>query len=167
MILLTKNVLWRRAGATVPATRHPIGQLGPEPRWSRTLQPRSVHPGSPPLPCFVELTYGKHREPNDRYPLRSRPENGGHRWRTGSRRHPGGISRVSTTAPRPSRVWTDTPTRFPTEVEKTPNLQAPFSGYLVFPRWADTGVGIVGHLETPLILHGKSRGRVSEPDWRP
>ena len=42
------------------------------------------------------------------------------------------------------------------EVEKTPNLQAPFSGYLVFPRWAETGAGIVGHLETPLLLHCKS-----------
>jgi hypothetical protein len=48
------------------------------------------------------------------------------------------------------------------EVEKTPNLKAPFSGYLVFPRWADTGVGIVGHLETPLFLHGKSREEVTE-----
>jgi len=46
------------------------------------------------------------------------------------------------------------------EVEKTPNLLAPFSGYLVFPRWARTGPGIVGHLETPLLLHGKSRGEV-------
>jgi len=42
------------------------------------------------------------------------------------------------------------------EVEKTPNLETPFAGYLVFPRWADTGVGIVGHLETPLLLHCKS-----------
>jgi len=40
------------------------------------------------------------------------------------------------------------------EVEKTPNLQAPFSGYLVFPRWAETGAGIVGHLETPILLEG-------------
>jgi hypothetical protein len=47
------------------------------------------------------------------------------------------------------------------EVEKTPNLQAPFSGYLVFPRWADTGAGIVGHLETPLLLHGKSQEEVT------
>jgi hypothetical protein len=46
------------------------------------------------------------------------------------------------------------------EVEKTPNLQAPFSGYLVFPRWAETGAGIVGHLETPLLFHGKSREEV-------
>jgi len=37
------------------------------------------------------------------------------------------------------------------EVEKTGNLRAPFSGYLVFPRWAQTGVGIVGHLETPTL----------------
>lgn len=46
------------------------------------------------------------------------------------------------------------------EVEKTPNLEAPYSGYLVFPRWADTGAGIVGHLETPLIRHGKSEEAV-------
>ena len=37
------------------------------------------------------------------------------------------------------------------EVEKTSNLRAPFSGYLVFPRWATTGVGIVGHVETPTL----------------
>jgi hypothetical protein len=46
------------------------------------------------------------------------------------------------------------------EVEKTPNLDTPYSGYLVFPRWADTGAGIVGHLETPLIRHGKSEEEV-------
>jgi hypothetical protein len=46
------------------------------------------------------------------------------------------------------------------EVEKTPKLQAPFSGYLIFPRWAETGTGIVGHLETPVLLHGKSREEV-------
>ena len=34
------------------------------------------------------------------------------------------------------------------EAEKTSNLRAPWSGYLVFPRWAQNGVGIVGHLET-------------------
>ena len=43
------------------------------------------------------------------------------------------------------------------EVEKTPNLLEPFSGFLVFPRWADTGVGIIGHLETAMLRHGKSR----------
>ena len=43
------------------------------------------------------------------------------------------------------------------EVEKTPNLQAPFSGYLVFPRWAETGAGIVGHLETPILLEGRTQ----------
>jgi len=43
------------------------------------------------------------------------------------------------------------------EIEKTPNLQAPFSGYLVFPRWAETGVGIVGHVETPILLEETSR----------
>jgi hypothetical protein len=47
------------------------------------------------------------------------------------------------------------------EVEKTPDLPRPFSGYLVFPRWADTGIGIVGHLETPLLCHGKTREEVA------
>jgi len=47
------------------------------------------------------------------------------------------------------------------EVENTPRLQAPFSGYLVFPRWTATGVGIVGHLETPILLHGRSRKEVT------
>ena len=38
------------------------------------------------------------------------------------------------------------------EVEKTGNLKTPFAGYLVFPRWAQTGVGIVGHVETPTLV---------------
>lgn len=38
------------------------------------------------------------------------------------------------------------------EVEKTANLVAPFAGYLVFPRWAQSGVGIVGHVETPTLV---------------
>ena len=46
------------------------------------------------------------------------------------------------------------------EVEKTPNLLEPFSGFLVFPRWADTGVGIIGHLETAMLRHGTSREEV-------
>jgi hypothetical protein len=37
------------------------------------------------------------------------------------------------------------------EVEKTSNLRAPYSGYLVFLRWASTGLGIVGHVETPTL----------------
>jgi hypothetical protein len=47
------------------------------------------------------------------------------------------------------------------EIEKTPDLRRPFSGYLVFPRWADTGIGIVGHLETPLLCHGRTRDEVA------
>ncbi|HSW30671.1 MAG TPA: hypothetical protein VLH75_14390 [Longimicrobiales bacterium] len=38
------------------------------------------------------------------------------------------------------------------EVERTGNLTAPFLGYLVFPRWAETGVGIVGHVESPALV---------------
>lgn len=45
------------------------------------------------------------------------------------------------------------------EVEKTSNLRAPYAGYLVFPRWATTGVGIVGHVETPTLCEcGTSDG---------
>jgi hypothetical protein len=42
------------------------------------------------------------------------------------------------------------------EIEKTSNLRAPYAGYLVFPRWAETGVGIVGHVETPTLVEGSS-----------
>jgi hypothetical protein len=48
------------------------------------------------------------------------------------------------------------------EVEQTEDLMAPYCGYLVFPRWAETGVGILGHLETPILVHGTSRSRVEE-----
>lgn len=43
------------------------------------------------------------------------------------------------------------------EVEKTGNLVAPYNGYLVFPRWAQTGVGIVGHVETPTLASCRSQ----------
>ena len=48
------------------------------------------------------------------------------------------------------------------EAEKTPSLEAPYQGYLVFPRWAATGLGVVGHLETPTLLTGRSRDAVIE-----
>ena len=40
------------------------------------------------------------------------------------------------------------------ETERTGNLKAPVAGYLVFPRWAQSGVGIVGHVETPTLAEG-------------
>lgn len=46
------------------------------------------------------------------------------------------------------------------EVEKTANLKAPYVGFLVFPRWAATGVGIVGHVETPILWEGTARDDV-------
>lgn len=46
------------------------------------------------------------------------------------------------------------------EVEKTGNLLAPYQGYLVFPRWAATGLGVVGHVETPTLLTGKRKDQV-------
>ena len=42
------------------------------------------------------------------------------------------------------------------EVERTGDLQAPYHGYLVFPRWAQTGVGIVGHLESPTLARTRT-----------
>jgi hypothetical protein len=41
------------------------------------------------------------------------------------------------------------------ETERTPDLEAPRLGYLVFPRWAETGLGIVGHVETPVLVRGR------------
>ena len=46
------------------------------------------------------------------------------------------------------------------EVEKRANLRAPWIGYLVFPCWAETGLGIVGHVETPALWEGQARGEV-------
>ncbi len=48
------------------------------------------------------------------------------------------------------------------ETEGTGDLRAPVAAFLVFPRWAGTGVGIVGHLETPLLWRGSSRETVVE-----
>jgi hypothetical protein len=46
------------------------------------------------------------------------------------------------------------------EVEKSANLRAPWLAYLVFPRWAETGLGIVGHVETPVLWEAKGRDEV-------
>ncbi|MEM7416054.1 MAG: hypothetical protein AAF389_11190 [Gemmatimonadota bacterium] len=48
------------------------------------------------------------------------------------------------------------------ETEKTGDLRAPVAGYLVFPRWAQSGVGIVGHVETPTLCTGASVDEVKE-----
>ena len=47
------------------------------------------------------------------------------------------------------------------EVEKTADLRHPWRGFLVFPRWAETGVGIVGHVETPTMWSGRRREDVT------
>jgi hypothetical protein len=46
------------------------------------------------------------------------------------------------------------------EAEKTPDLRAPWEGYLVFPRWAHTGIGVVGHVESDTLVSGRSRDDV-------
>lgn len=48
------------------------------------------------------------------------------------------------------------------ETERTGDLRAPVAGYLLFPRWAATGLGIVGHVESPSIWRGATRGEVVE-----
>lgn len=48
------------------------------------------------------------------------------------------------------------------EVERTSNLRAPYAGYLVFPKWAQSGVGIVGHVETPTLVEGATSEEVTE-----
>jgi hypothetical protein len=48
------------------------------------------------------------------------------------------------------------------EVEKTGDLRAPFNAYLVFPRWAATGLGIVGHVETPTLAECSSSEEAME-----
>ena len=48
------------------------------------------------------------------------------------------------------------------ETERTADLKAPWEGYLVFPRWAQTGVGIVGHVETPTVVRAPSQAEVEE-----
>lgn len=48
------------------------------------------------------------------------------------------------------------------ETERTENLRAPWVGYLVFPRWALTGVGIVGHVETGNLVEEASAEAAAE-----
>ena len=48
------------------------------------------------------------------------------------------------------------------EIQHTGNLRAPFSGYLVFPRWAQSGVGIVGHVETETLVEARTTEEASE-----
>jgi hypothetical protein len=47
------------------------------------------------------------------------------------------------------------------EVEKTANLRAPWAGFLVFPRWAATGLGVTGHVETPVLWEGTAPEQVA------
>ena len=46
------------------------------------------------------------------------------------------------------------------ETESVSNLLAPYIVYLVFPRWAETGLGVVGHVETPVLYVGKRHDEV-------
>lgn len=52
------------------------------------------------------------------------------------------------------------------ETERSGDMRAPIAGYLVFPRWASSGLGIVGHVESPLLWRGTSREAVTEEAGR-
>lgn len=61
----------------------------------------------------------------------------------------------------PAFVGTDNqPYTVSVEVEKQADLRTPWIAYLVFPRWAETGVGIVGHVESPALWEGHGRDEV-------
>jgi len=46
------------------------------------------------------------------------------------------------------------------ETERSGDLRAPVAGYLVFPRWAESGLGVIGHVEAPLCWKGPTREAV-------
>lgn len=48
------------------------------------------------------------------------------------------------------------------EVEQVGDLRAPWGGYLVFPRWATGGLGVVGHVQSPILCRGRTRSGVEE-----
>tara|TARA_Y100000590_G_scaffold332892_2_gene378556 strand:- start:14305 stop:14685 length:381 start_codon:yes stop_codon:yes gene_type:complete len=43
------------------------------------------------------------------------------------------------------------------EVESVGDLITPYAVYLLFPRWAENGLGIVGHVETEILWNDKGR----------
>ncbi len=47
------------------------------------------------------------------------------------------------------------------EIDRSGGLRTPFEGYLVFPRWAQNGLGVVGHVESPVLTNGSSRSDVA------
>ena len=47
-----------------------------------------------------------------------------------------------------------------THIWSVENLAAPYVAFLVFPRWAGAGLGIVGHVETPVLWEGRGRDEV-------
>lgn len=48
------------------------------------------------------------------------------------------------------------------EIEQVADPRAPYVGYLVFPRWAETGLGVVGHVQTDILCEGRGRDEVRE-----
>lgn len=48
------------------------------------------------------------------------------------------------------------------EVERTADLERPWVSYLVFPRWAINGMGIVGHVQSPLLGRERRREEAEE-----
>ncbi len=47
------------------------------------------------------------------------------------------------------------------EVEQVGALKEPYAAYLVFPRWSPGGMGIVGHVQTPVLCRTRSQGEAA------
>ncbi len=72
----------------------------------------------------------------------------------------GGYFQVHDRPPR-SRARTATRTRSRSKSSR-PETSWPPTGLLVFPRWAQTGVGIVGHAESPTLVECRSHREAEE-----
>lgn len=46
------------------------------------------------------------------------------------------------------------------EWEQVGGLSDPYAGFLVFPRFARSGVGVVGHVETPFLWRGSNPDQI-------
>ena len=73
----------------------------------------------------------------------------------------GGYARVHRRPPA-FEGWDGHPYTVSIETEKVADLKAPIGGYLVFPRWAHNGVGVIGHVESPLLWRGSTVTAVEE-----
>lgn len=56
----------------------------------------------------------------------------------------------------------DRPYTVAVDVEATDEAEAPFVAFLIFVRWADTGAGIMGHIESGDVARGETEEAARE-----